>query len=380
MSRARVGVNLLWLVPGRVGGSEEATVATLLAGARELDRFGIDLVMLCSPQVSSAYPLLGEHFEIVHVNEDGSNKFRRVANENILLGRLCRQHRIDLIHHGGGVVPLGVRTPCSLTIHDLQPLDQPHNFDLVKLAYLKTVLAPSARRARIVMCPSEYSRLRVVEHLGIASQRVRVVPWVALPMQDVDPKSISDVRERWGLRNDFILYPAVTHPHKNHRVLIQAFEQMQVDRPVDLVLTGGAGSSEGEVTESIHTSALRDRIHRLGRIDRRDLDALIASATVVAFPSSYEGFGLPVLEAMSRGTAVVASNVGSLPEVAGDLLSSLEPADVESWSSTLTTVLMDPVERLSRIAEGSQRAGLFTPERSGGGFAQAIHDALVLSS
>lgn len=373
----RVGVNLLWLVPGVVGGSEEYTVR-LLHGLADMAPPDIEIELFALDDLRRAHPGLVERFPTTTIGLRGRAKALRVAAETSWLRARVRRG-FDVVHHPGGVVPPW-RGPAAtvLTIHDLQPLDLPENFSRVKVAYLRAVLPRSARVAAVVTTPSRAAGQRVAERLGVDPARIRPVLHGLEPeaFAPVDPLEVERVRHALGLNRRWVLYPVITYPHKNHQVLVQAFRRLAEAHPdVDLVLAGGEGPSEGDVRAAIAASGVAGRIHRTGRVPRADLDALIAGAAVVAFPSRYEGFGVGVLEAMAAGAPVVAADATALPEVMGDAGLLVDPDDVAGWAAALARVLDDPELRDSLVIAGRARAATFTNAAGAAALASAYRAA-----
>jgi alpha-1,3-rhamnosyl/mannosyltransferase len=257
------------------------------------------------------------------------------------------QHNgVQAVHHVGGRVPLVSRAPAILTIHDLQPLDMPENFSRTKRAFLGRALPRSASRAAMITTPSEFVRRGVVSRFGIDEDRVVAVP---------APVRLDKHREGAHARSHatggdnvspYFVYPAITYAHKNHGVLLEAFAQLVRDRPdVRLVLTGGEGPSELAVRADIARLGIQGKVVRTGRIPRDELDALVEGARAVVFPSRYEGFGLPVLEAMASGCPVIAADATALPEVVGDGGQLVGPDDVEGWRVAMARALDDDFVR-----------------------------------
>lgn len=363
----RVGVNLLWLVPGVVGGSEEYTVRAL-HGLADLAPPDVEVELFALDDLRRAHPDLVARFPTHTIGLRGRWKGLRVAAETTWLPAALRRRRIDVVHHAGGVVPLltGGARPV-LTVHDLQPLDHPDNFSRVKVAYLRAVLPRSVRVAAVVATPSRWSADRVVERMGVAPHRLRVVPHGLGPgsFAEVGAAAVEQVRAARGLARRWVAYPVITYPHKDHATLVRAFARLATDHSdVDLVLTGGAGPVEGEVRAEIARSGVADRIHRTGRVPSEELDALVAGAAVLAFPSRYEGFGNGVLEAMARGVPVVAAEATALPEVVGEAGVLVPTGDVGGWARALAGVLDDEGRRSALAAAGRERAGRFTAARS----------------
>ncbi len=362
-----VGVNLLWLGPGVVGGSEEYTTRLLRALLQAAPEDLTFTLFVLEPFVE-AHPDLTDGFPTVVLDLDGRQKPRRVAAEATWLAMAARRHRGDLLHHAGGVIPPGPgigHWPSVLTIHDLQPLLVPENFSPAKRRWIATMLPRSARRAQHVVTPSDPASQSVVEHLGVTEDRVSTVPHGIAPPEPVGDHDVRAVRQRYRLEGQVILYPAITYPHKDHCVLIDAFASLASDRKdVTLVLTGGAGPNEAAVAAAIGRSGVGDQVRRTGRVPWSDLRALYAAATLVAVPSRFEGFGAPALEAMATGCPLVAADATALPWVVEDGGVLVAPGDVEGWASAMVHILDDPEERARLGVAGRRRASWFTAERS----------------
>ncbi len=366
----RVLVNLLWMVPGIVGGSEDSIAAALRAiGDSAPDDMDIQLAVLGS--FAAAHPDLAARWVVHEAPIDGSSKVRRVWEEQTWLARLTRRVGADVVHHAGGTVPLLHPGRVVLTVHDLQPLDMPQNFSRTKRTYLRGMVGRSARAASVVHVPSRFTGDRVIDLLGVDPDHVAVVPWSSREVG-------TEARDGAGpclLVPDvpFLLYPAITYPHKNHMVLLEAFSR--IGSNAVLVLTGGEGPDEAALRERIARADLRGRVLRPGRVPAEDLDTLYRAATALVFPSRYEGFGLPVLEAMSAGIPVIAADAGSLPEVARseDLVA---PDDVTGWAAAMQAVLaMSDRDREARVESGRRAAQRFHPERTAAGLVAAYRTA-----
>jgi glycosyltransferase involved in cell wall biosynthesis len=355
-------VNLLWLVPGVVGGSEESTTAALRAVAEDPPSdLSIRLAVL--EPFARAHPDLAEAFPVHVADLDGRDKRRRVLAEQTWLDRLTRARRADVVHHAGGVVPLRHPGRVLLTVHDLQPLDLPANFTLAKRLYIRAMAGRSVAAADVVAVPSRFTRDRVIALTAARQQSVRVVPWSVPAVPDAGPEPFPLPT---GLGDGpFLLAPAITYPHKNHAVLLEAMALLAPRHPeLQLVCTGGVGSMEGELRRRMSEPDLAGRVLRTGRVPATQLESLFAAAAAVVVPSRYEGFGLPVLEAMVRGVPVIAARAGSLPEVARpeDLV---DPDDVAGWARAVEGVLeATPDQRSARIDAGRRRAASFTPART----------------
>lgn len=376
----RVGINLLWMVPGVVGGSE-TYLTRLLRGLIERNN-GIHYTIFALPQFAEAYPNLASSFEVAFAPLSGQVKSFRIAGENSWLARECRKRSIDLIHHGGGTMPLIRTTRSVLTIHDLQYLYYPEYFTKTKIRYLKTMVPRSAEAARLVLVPSEFSRRTVIERLNIDPNFVIVVPHGIGLREQTEP---SDIREQYGLPGHFFVFPAATYPHKNHLLLLEALSRLVKVRPdVQLVFTGAKAWTEWSIAKEmgekirreIGKMGLADNVKDLGYVSSADLDGLYREATALTFPSHFEGFGAPVLEAMARGCPVIAANATALPEVIGDHGILVSPDNAEDWSHAMDRMIEDDELRSTLSKAGLERAAEFSWDRSAGILEEAYLHAL----
>ncbi len=359
--KRRVGVNLLWLVPGEVGGSEEYTVR-LLAALADLGSEEVEVILYVNSRFGAAHPeIVGRYITRV-APISGASRVLRVFIESTWLALRTRADGCELVHHAGGTMPTVRSAPGVLTIHDLQPLANPERFGLIKGTYIRFAAPRSLRNAQTVVCLSHFVANDVIDRAGVSWEQIQIVPCgVSDPGVAFDQERSRELLEGLGLTNfPFIIYPAITYPHKNHATLVAAFARI-AERFGDarLVFTGGAGASDSIVESTIEAYGLSSRVIRTGRIPESDLDLLYRSATAMAFPSLYEGFGVPVLEAMSRGCPVVASDAGALPEVVGDAGELVDPVDVAGWADALGALIEDPTRRTVLARRGLARATHF---------------------
>lgn len=363
----------MWMVPGTVGGSE-SYLTRLLRGLGERSPT-LDFTVFALPAFADAHPELSRTFRVVYAPISGNRKSLRVLAENSWLPVECRRRKLGAVHHGGGVLPLAQWGSTLLTIHDLQYLDHPDYFSPVKRAYLRRMVPRSIGAAGLVLTPSEFTRSTVIRHMRVDPGTVRVIPHGIPPV--VERGSSAGVRIGYGLSEAFFLYPAFTYPHKNHRVLIEAFAAVLKDHPATmLVLTGGKGSAEADIVRRVQTLGIETQVKRLGYIPEGDLNSLYGAATALTFPSRYEGFGAPVLEAMARACPVIAADATALPEVVGRAGRLVGPDDVEGWASAMKELLVDHDRRADLAQAGLERAHGFEWARSAGLLEDAYRVAL----
>ncbi len=358
----RVGVNLLWCLPGGVGGSEEYLVRQL-TGLRDVAP-EIDATLFVVPGFAAAHRELAARHQLVVSSLDARRRSRRVLAEATWLAK--RLHGVDVVHHGGGTVPPRSPGPILLTIHDIQYRTYPGYLTAVKRQYLRLAVPHAIHRADVVAVPSAYVRSTVVDSYRIVPERVVVVPHgVDLPAA-VTPAD--ELRERYGIGDRrYVVYPALTHPHKNHRFLLDLLAGPWDDPDLALVLLGGRGLAEDEVAGEITGLELGSRVIRPGRVPAADRDGLLAAADALVFPSQYEGFGAPVIEAMALGTPVICSDRAALPEVAGGA-ALVRPLDLDAWKGALDEARE---HRDELVAAGRARAAMYTTAASGAALAAA---------
>lgn len=358
-----IAVNLLWCVPGDVGGSEEYLVRQLLGLLDEAPDLAERCVLYVVDGFTAAHPQLAERYQTVVADFDGSSRLRRIVGET----RWLRQASAGaaLVHHGGGTAPLTARQPYVLTIHDLQYRDLPQNFTATKRAYLALMMRRSAKHAERIATPTEFVKGTVIEAFGVDASRIDVVPHGIEAEREVTPAA--DLRDRYALGDGpIVVYPAVTNPHKNHLLLVELLNGPWADRDVTVVCCGQAAAAE-----SVLHGAPAGRLRRLPRVPAADRNGLVAMAEALVFPSLYEGFGAPLIEAMTLGTPIVSSNAASIPEVVGGA-GVVRPPTVEAWADAL-----DEVDRRrdELIAAGYRRAEQFTAAHSGKALAKTYRQA-----
>jgi glycosyltransferase involved in cell wall biosynthesis len=333
-----VGISLLTLVPGVVGGSETYARELVRALARvgELDyrvyvpTIAADAANGLPERVVGAYPA-------------GRSMPRRAAAMAYSaaapwpLRRELELGALDAIHFPLSVMlPPVSRPPAATTVLDVQHELYPRFFSRAELAYRRVVYGWTVRRSQIVITISEHARHGLIERLGLEPERVRAIHL------GIDHARFRPADEK---REDFLLYPALGWPHKNHARLFEAFALLRARRPeLRLVLTGYAG-------------AVPDGAEARGRVPADELLSLYRRAAALVFPSLYEGFGQPPLEAMACGCPVACSNAASLPEVVGEAARLFDPESPEDMAAAVEEVLDDPAEWTRR---GLERAQLFS--------------------
>jgi glycosyltransferase involved in cell wall biosynthesis len=274
--------------------------------------------------------------------------------------------RIDVFHAGDYLRPKPDGTPTVVTVHDLTTLRHPREHFWANRLRDRWKLRWAASATHRIIAVSEATRSDLVELLRVDPDRIDVVPEArGQDTSTMDADVVASILARYGLDGPFVLMVGTLEPRKNHRRMITAFERATVRWPdVRLVLVGGVGWKTGPIDAAIRESPARRRILRLGFVPDDVLRSLYRAATIVAYPSLYEGFGLPVLEAMAAGAPVLTSNRSSLPEVAGEAAILVDPESVDEMTRGLTELLASPKLRERLSVAGIQREKTFTWART----------------
>lgn len=352
-TEARVAVNLLHVVPGNVGGSEEYSVETLRAFAESQTK-EIEPIIHASEAFFHEYPDLCESFETEIYELRGRSRFKRIMTESTEFRRRARG--VQGVHHFGGHLPLFSPRPTAVTVHDLQPLDIPENFSLLKRLYFKFVLPTSIKSADLVVTVSGAVSDQINKQFEISKEFLRTVPIgvARIETEPAEPKG-----------PPVIIYPASTYPHKNHATLIKAFVRLADNNPdVRLVFVGAPGRAEHQVRKEIEKSGLEQRISLMGRVSAQKLKEIFNTASIMAFPSRYEGFGIPVLEAMAAGIPVVAAQGTPAAQLLGKDSLTVKDDDDEAWFFALSKLLNDKDLRDRLVYEGFKQANKYTYQNS----------------
>ncbi len=318
---------------------------------------------------------LAENF--VPVVEDSAGYSLR---EHVSIPLQLRRLGADLLHSPHYVIPLLCARPKVVTVHDcihlLFPQYLPHR---MALSYAKFMLGAALERSALVFTVSEASRSDILRFYPQADpDRVQVVPNAIDETLLADPgeEEMERVRERYQIRGRFVLYAGNIKPHKNLDRLIAAFgllKQQPGHEDLKLLIIGDEVNRYGSLRRAVESAGIRQDVRFFGFVPDRTLAALYRLASAFAFPSLYEGFGLPPLEAMACGTPVVTSRLSSLPEVVGDAAVLVDPYSVEAIADGLVRVLGDEALRATLIERGHARVNHFSWERS----VAAIHEGYM---
>ena len=363
----RIGIDASRILPGRMTGTEryalQITEALLSSGSGHQYRLYLN-------RQTTVPIILPPSAELRAI------PFPRLWTHARLSVELWR-HPVDVLFVPAHVVPLAAPGPVVVTIHDLGYRYEPDAHPWPSRLYLEWSTRWSAQRATRIIAISHTTRADLQRFYRVPDEKIRVIPHGVDRRFTPQPVPTQQkLRERFGLRGPYVLYVGTIQPRKNLVRLVQAFELLaESDPTLQLVIAGHRGWMAAPIEQAITTSRYRQRIHVLGYLLGDDLPALYSAAAVVTLPSLYEGFGLPVLEAMACGAPVVASNRGALAEIAGPAL-LVDPLDTEALAAALRQAL-EPDVRQRLVAAGLDYARRFRWEESGRATLAVLEEAAI---
>lgn len=303
---------------------------------------------------------------------------KRILWEQVVWPISAVSHNLSLLHSMAFVTPLLNNKPSIVTVYDLSFIHYPDRFPKLQRHYLASQTRRSCRAATRVTTISKSGRDDVHEYFGVPLDRIDVVvPGVDMDVyRQVDDETRIAFRKREALPEKFVLHVGTLQPRKNIPTLIDAFAQIE-DKSTHLILVGGKGWLYDEIFERVVELGLRDRVRFTGYVADDDLPLWYNSASVLVFPSVYEGFGLPIAEAMACGLPVIAANTSSIPEVAGDAALYFDAQDSATLTERLNQILSDTSLSDTLSAKGLQQVQNFTWPKAGQLMADVYRRALM---
>ncbi len=367
-----VGLNLIFLVPEETGGMEVAArelIPALLDAAPRGTRFTAFINR--EAELAKDGPW-GELLPAVTVPVNARNRAQWVRGEQQLLPRLAARERVQLVHSLASTAPAWGRFRRVVTVHDLIYARFPEAHAGIRDLGMRVLVPLAVRRSDRVIVDSHSTRRDLVELLGTPAERIDVVPLGVRTVSHCEPLAEPELRERLKLgARRIVLSLSAKRPHKNLAALIGALARIPAERRPLLVLPGYPTAHEAQLRERASATGVQGDVRFLDWLPGEQFEGLWQIADAFVYPSLYEGFGLPVLEAMARGVPVACSNASSLPEVAGDAALMFDPHDEAAIATALERLLIDGDEASRLRVRGLQRAREFTWKRT----AQATLDS-----
>ena len=369
-SQIRLGVNTLFLVPGDVGGTEIFLRETLKALVRDSEN--IELVLFTTRDNDTVLREDLGGFANVHfrkLNFSAANRPLRIILEQTLLPAACLSARLDWLWSPGYTTPFWAPCPQAVTMPDLQYKSHPEDMSWFERWVLDTLVRVACRKSRIIFAISEFSKREIVKHGFAPAEKIQaVLLGVDKSFGRVIPKDeiLTSLEQLVPQEKPYILCVAHSYPHKNVHLLVDAFNLLTDVIPHNLVLVGKPRRGEKDLADSVARLSNKDRLFRFSEgLPFRTLQMLYQRADIFALPSAYEGFGLPVIEAMMAGVPVVTTREGSLPEVGGEHVFYVETLSPKSIAQVINKVVnQTQAEREKSVWLAREWAGQFTWQRS----------------
>lgn len=358
-----VGVDTLFLIPEGVGGSETYLRNVLRELSARDER--ITYTLFTNRENAGTFEVdAAADFREMPCAINAVNRPARLLYEYGVLPRRVRRAGVDVLFAPGFTTPTNPGYASVAAILDMRHIDLPKSFTPLFHAIHARLTRHAARSSTQILTLSEHAKRRIVEVYKVPPEKVTVSHLAAEPIYfaPIADAEVARVRETYGLHRPYILSVATLHPHKNLDTLIEAFAALRAtsDTATQLALVGLQGEAATALREKVRAAGLAGEVVLTGWVPDADLPALYRGAKVFVLPSRYEGFGIPVLEAMASGVPVITTTAASLPEVAGDAALLFDPNDTMALIVALRRVLTDTTLRQTLIVRGHERARQFT--------------------
>jgi glycosyltransferase involved in cell wall biosynthesis len=359
-----VGLNLIFLVPGETGGME--VVARELIPALVRAAPGVRFTAFVNREAAAGKDgPWGELVAGVTVPVQARRRVQWVGGEQLLLPRLAARARVDLVHSLASTAPAWGPFRRVVTVHDLIYARFPETHAGIRDLGMRVLVPLAVRRSHRVMVDSQSTRRDLVEELGTPAERIDVVPLGLGGVRRCEPLPERELRARLRLgERHVVLSLSAKRPHKNLLVLIDALAGVPPERRPLLVLPGYPTAYEQQLRAHALATGVQADVRFLDWLSEEELEGLWGVADAFVYPSLYEGFGLPVLEAMARGVAVACSDASSLPEVVGDAALTFDPREPRAITAAIERLLSDHAKGERLRARGYARAQAYTWERT----------------
>lgn len=366
-SRLRIGVNALYLIPGKVGGTE-IYMRNLLSALARIDRRNEYFVYSNRETGADLCPPIA-NFAPVDTGVRAGFRPGRLIWEQLRLPSQTRADRLDVLFSPGFTCPALGRGKRVTVIHDLQHKRQPENFGRIERRAWEWSVAQAVKRSELLITVSQASKADIVQYYDVDPSKVRMIPhgveddfFGLRENEDYGP----EIATAAGLPDArYLLAVSTLHRHKNWIRLLEAYQALvREGSELHLAISGLHGKATDEIRAKISEAGLSGRVHLLGWQPRRILIGLFKTAEALVFPSTFEGFGMPVLEAMAAGLPVVCSDIAPLRELADGCAAFFDPDSAGDLAATLRGVLENGEQRRNNVEAGLERAQRYTWTRS----------------
>jgi glycosyltransferase involved in cell wall biosynthesis len=361
----RIGINATLLSKQRLGVA--SYIFSLVRGLSRIDKAN-EYFVFTTPDGRSELSLNAGNFQTIIPEHDISSSLSRILWEQTGLINETKRLKLDILHNPDHALPVfSTNSRTIMTVHDLAFLKFPKTFSIGKRIYKQLITKTTIKKADSIIAVSNSTRDDLIELFDIPRNRIHVIyEGIDGSCKPVTDRSfISKVNNKYGLAKDFILFVGAIEPRKNIPMLLKAFQRLRSEKgfALDLVIAGGKGWLSQSVFDTARNLGIEDSVKFLGYVQKDELAVLYSIARVFAYPSLYEGFGFPPLEAMSCGAPVIVSNVSSLPEVVGDAALKIDPRDEGGLADAILKITTDDKLRAGLIKKGFERVKFFSWEK-----------------
>jgi glycosyltransferase involved in cell wall biosynthesis len=363
----KIGINALWLWPGVIGGGE-TYLRELLAGLTRNDTAN-EYVLFTNRDNDASFAGLGPNFR--RVRFEGSPRWDllslarvRFIGEQFYLPARAARERLDVLHAPLDIVPFGARCPVVLTVHDLNFANVHEVPDWAGRWIARKLVIASLRRASELIAVSEYTRKQICSQIGIKPDRVSVTYNAPRPRAEANGEAWPGTCQRLAISEPYILALSSLNPNKNIATLLRAFARVEPRGCWKLVVAGHPPRGGEPLAALARSLGVERDVRFTGYLEESDMQAVLKHARLLAFPSLYEGFGLPVVDAMAAGIPVACSRATAVPEVAADAAVYFDPLSIEQMADALQRLLTDDSLRARMIAAGLANAKRFSWDKT----------------
>lgn len=363
---ARILINGLLLREQHSG--VQYSIENLVQGLLQEDLRDYEIEILVSHFYQSPFPE-SNHLKIRRLNSNFDSRFHRVFFEHFLLGTYLKKHKFDIYHSPGYILPYFLGAKKVVTIHDLIALDFPELCQYETALYFRLTLPASIERADKIITVSNTVKNDILNRFPkISEDKISVIyPGVHARFHTVhNPSAITNIREIYNLPDEYFLFVGNLEPKKNVESIIGAFKKLKSDKALNhkLVIIGKLGWKYKSIMQSIENSRLKKEIMLLGYVNEVHLPTIYSLASMLVFPSLYEGFGIPVIEAMQCGCPVIVSDRGALPEISGDVAKQVNPYDLNDIAEAMYLIANNDALKQNMIRAGVEWVQRFSWQKS----------------
>ncbi len=313
---------------------------------------------------ANLFQIKKKNFHIIKAPNFTTTRILRILWEQTGLSLLCWRHKIDILHSTGFVAPLFLPCKSVVTIHDMTFFSHPEYHEISKIRYFRALIPRSARKAAAISADSENTRREITKYLGISSGKIKTIHLAGNPScVQVEKKEAKQLlKNKYSISSEFILFVGTIEPRKNIAGLIDSYAKAKVAEK--LVIVGKKGWMYEEIFVKIKKHKIEEKVIFTGFVPEEDLKFFYSAAELFIYPSFYEGFGLPILEAMQCGCPVITSNISSVAEIAGDAAVLIDPH--KDFSNEIKLLLADKNKQEELRQKGFKQAKKFSWEKCAG--------------